>query len=132
MCDSDKCKVSEEEISLATKILEKLVANPVQLFEIDEQKRIELMKFSGQLSRPSRDEFKQRKKNAKKAAERKRREREKHARKETGIRSAREKTVFVAPKMLGNSDISIQKVGELENPRNCYVCKSIIISSVHE
>ena len=125
MCDSDKCKVSEEEISLATKILEKLVANPVQLFEIDEQKRIELMKFSGQLSRPSRDEFKQRKKNAKKAAERKRREREKHARKETGIRSARENTVFVAPKMLGNSDISIQKVGELENPRNCYVCKSM-------
>ena len=65
------------------------------------------------------------KKNAKKAAERKRREREKHARKETGIRSARENTVFVAPKMLGDSDISVQKVGELENPRNCYVCKKM-------
>ena len=64
---------------------------------MDEQKRIELIKFSGQLSRPSRQEFTQRKKNAKKAAERKRREREKHARKETGIRSARENAVFVAP-----------------------------------
>ena len=125
MCDLDKNKVSEEEIYIATKILKKLVANPVQLFEIDEQKRIELIKFSGQLSRPNRQEFTQRKKNAKKAAERKRREREKHARKETGIRSARENTVFIAPKMLGNSDISIQKVSELENPRNCYVCKSM-------
>ncbi|MAS51736.1 MAG: oxidoreductase [Flavobacteriales bacterium] len=125
MCNLDKNKVSEEEISLATKILEKLVANPVQLFEMDEQKRIELIKFSGQLSRPSRQEFTQRKKNAKKAAERKRREREKHARKETGIRSARENAVFVAPKMLGNSDVSVQKISELENPRNCYVCKSM-------
>ena len=67
MCDSDKNKVSEEEISLATEILKKLVANPVQLFEMDEERRIELMKLSGQLSRPSRDEFMQRKKNAKKA-----------------------------------------------------------------
>ena len=65
MCNLDKNKVSEEEISLATKILEKLVANPVQLFEMDEQKRIELIKFSGQLSRPNRQEFTQRKKNAK-------------------------------------------------------------------
>ena len=58
ICDSDKSKVSEEEISLATEIIEKLAANPVQLFEIDEQKRIELIKFLVQLSRPGRDEFK--------------------------------------------------------------------------
>ena len=36
-------------------------------------------------------------KECKKAAERKRREREKHAREETGIRSTRENSVFVAP-----------------------------------
>ena len=27
--------------------------------------------------------------------------------------------------MLGDSDISVHKVGKLENPRNCYVCKSM-------
>ena len=125
MSEVNKNKVSDEEISLVTKILERLIENPDQLFEMDEQKRIELIKFSGQLSRPSREEFDNRRKNAKKAAERKRREREKHARKETGIRSARETTVFIAPKMLDNSDISIQKISELENPRNCYVCKKL-------
>lgn len=126
MCDSHKennQKVSEEEISLATKILEKLVADPVQMFELEEKKRIALMKAAGLLSRPNRDEFDTRRKNAKKAAERKRREREKHARKETGIRSAREASVFVAPKMIGESDLHLKETGELEKPRNCYVCK---------
>lgn len=126
MCDSheeNNQKVSEEEISLATIILEKLVADPVQMFELEEEKRIALMKAAGLLSRPNRDEFDTRRKNAKKAAERKRREREKHARKETGIRSAREASVFVAPKMIGESDLHLKETGELEKPRNCYVCK---------
>ena len=126
MCDScneKNKKVTEEEISLATKILEKLVADPVQIFELEEEKRIALMKAAGLLSRPNRDEFDTRRKNAKKAAKRKRREREKHARKETGIRSAREASVFVAPKMIGESDLHLKETGELEKPRNCYVCK---------
>ena len=69
MCDSNKedlDKVSEEEISLATKILEKLVADPVQMFELEEQKRVALLKAAGLLSRPNRDEFDTRRKNAKK------------------------------------------------------------------
>ncbi len=126
MCDSNHDqpkKVSEEEISLATRILEQLVADPVQMFELEEAQRIALMKAAGQLTRPNREEFDTRRKNAKKAAERKRREREKHARKETGIRSAREATVFIAPKMIGESDLHQKTVGELEKPRNCYVCK---------
>ncbi len=126
MCDSNHDqpkKVSEEEISLATRILEQLVANPIQMFELEEAQRIALMKAAGQLTRPNREEFDTRRKNAKKAAERKRREREKHARKETGIRSAREATVFIAPKMIGESDLHQKTVGELEKPRNCYVCK---------
>ncbi|MBO73102.1 MAG: oxidoreductase [Flavobacteriales bacterium] len=130
MCDSNENVVSKEEISLATKILEKLVADPVQLFELEEEKRITLIKLSGQLSRPNRDEFTKRRKNAKKALERKRREREKHARKETGIRSARENSIFVAPKMLGESEISIQKGKKLENPQNCYVCK-VLYKKLH-
>ena len=66
MSDLDKNKVSDEEISLVTKILERLIAHPIQLFEMDEQKRIDLLKVSGQLSRPNREEFKNRKKMLKK------------------------------------------------------------------
>ena len=126
MCYSNKDienKVTEEEISITIKILEKLVSDPVRLFELEEIKRINLLKAAGKLSRPNREEFEKRRKDAKKAAERKRREREKHARKETGIRSARETPVFMAPKMLGVSDLNKKDSGELENPQNCYVCK---------
>jgi NAD(P)-dependent dehydrogenase (short-subunit alcohol dehydrogenase family) len=118
-------KVSEEEITLATKILEKILENPIQLFDLEEEKRISLMIAAGKISRPNREEFISRRKNAKKAAERKRREKEKHARKETGIRSVREAPIFIAPKMIGISELRHQEVGELEKPRNCYVCKAM-------
>lgn len=136
MCDSldEKAKenqVTREEISMCTQILEKLVAYPVQLFEVDEQTRVELMKAAGKLTRPSREEFDKRRKDAKKAAERKRREREKHARKETGIRSARENTVFIAPKMLEQGELETKYAGKLEKPRNCYVCKSLYTDLHH-
>ena len=118
-------KVSDEEITLATVILEKLLENPIQLFELEEEKRISLMKAAGKISRPVREEFISRRKDAKKAAERKRREREKHARKETGIRSVRESPIFIAPKMIGVSDLHKQESGNLEKARNCYVCKAM-------
>ena len=46
------------------------------------------------------------------------------ARKETGIRSARESIVFQAPKLLSAAELTNKKVLELESPRNCYVCKA--------
>lgn len=128
MCPENKNlfnKVSDEEITLATVILEKLLENPIQLFELEEEKRISLMKAAGKISRPVREEFISRRKDAKKAAERKRREREKHARKETGIRSVRESPIFIAPKMIGVSDLHKQESGNLEKARNCYVCKAM-------
>jgi len=50
-------------------------------------------------------------------------ERDKHARKSTGIRSAREAALFVAPKLLAAAAIS-KDTSELESARNCYVCKA--------
>ena len=65
-----------------------------------------LFKVAGALSRPNRDEFQRRRKDAKKAAKRKMIESDKHARKSTGIRSAREAALFVAPKLLGAAAIT--------------------------
>ena len=114
--------VSEEEIDACIAILEKLLENNTQMFELDEEKRIALMKAAGKLTRPDRDEFQQRRKDAKKAAKRKMVERDKHARKETGIRSAREAIIFQAPKMI---ELTRERdPSELESPRNCYVCKT--------
>jgi NAD(P)-dependent dehydrogenase (short-subunit alcohol dehydrogenase family) len=116
-------KLTEEQIDQCIAILETLNADTNQIFDIEKPKRVALLKAAGILSRPSRDEFIRRKKDGKKAAKRKQIERDKHARKHTGIRSAREASVFTAPKM-------IELTGEreeiiLESPRNCYVCKTV-------
>ena len=47
--------------------LQKLVANTNQLFELPETQRVALFKAAGALTRPNRDEFQRRRKDAKKA-----------------------------------------------------------------
>lgn len=123
--------ISEDEIAKCIALLEQLVSHTDQIFELPKAQREALLKVSGQLSRPSRDEFKRRKKDAKKAAKRKQAERDKHARKETGIRSAREAHVFVAPKLLPEADVEAKDQQELESPRNCYVCKTLFTKLHH-
>lgn len=118
-------KLSEEQINKCISVLSQLVGDTNQLFELPEDKRVALMTAAGLLSRPGREEFDRRKKDSKKAAKRKKIEREKHARKETGIRSAREASVFTAPKMISLTHIPEDEAPRLESPRNCYVCKGL-------
>ncbi|MBB3697074.1 SDR family NAD(P)-dependent oxidoreductase [Flammeovirga yaeyamensis] len=122
MTEEDKQPLSEQQIDECIKILQTLSADAVQLYDLSEEKRVALIKAAGQLSRPNREEFGKRKKDIKKAAKRKEQERNKHARKSTGIRSAREASVFVAPRILENMEIP--DTPELTSPRNCYVCKT--------
>ena len=116
--------VSEEDIAKCIEVLQHLNSNTNLIFELPKEQRIDLLRFSGKLSRPSRDEFSRRKKDAKKAQKRKQAARDKAARKETGIRSAREASVFTAPKLLAAADLSAIETQELQTPRNCYVCKT--------
>ena len=124
-------EISSEEIERCIAILEKLVDNTDQIFDIEKGKRTALIKVAGQLSRPSREEFKRRKKDAKKNEKRKKAARDKHARKVTGIRSAREASIFVAPILLNAAEINSKDRPELESPRNCYVCKSLFTKLHH-
>lgn len=124
MNETSAQKIGLEEIEMCIATLEGLLQDTNQLFEISEEKRVALMTAAGKLSRPSRAEYEQRKKDAKKAAKRKRIEADKHARKETGIRSAREATIFIAPKLLEPSKLANERELELSTPRNCYVCKA--------
>ena len=109
-------------------LLNSLLEDTNQLFELPKEQRVSLIKAAGLLSRPNKEEFTNRKKKSKQALKRKIIEREKHARKKTGIRSAREEVVFIAPKFL-----ELPKTNEnrlLNSPRNCYVCKSLF-SKLH-
>lgn len=116
-------QLDEEDISNCIETLEILNADTNQIFEIPKDQRLALLMAAGLLSRPSREEFHRRKKDAKKAEKRKIKEKDKHARNSTGIRSAREATVFVAPKMLHAPQLNHKEPSPLELPRNCYVCK---------
>ncbi len=123
--------VSTEDIDKCIAVLEQLVRHTDDIFEIPKAKRTALIKASGMLSRPSRDEFSRRKKDAKKAQKRKKAAKDRSARKITGIRSAREAVVFVAPKLLPKADLTSIETQELESPRNCYVCKTMFTKLHH-
>ncbi len=129
--NEDEAKaLSQTEIDKCISVLEQLVGDTNQLFDLPEEQRIALMSAAGLLTRPNKDEFSRRRKDAKKAAKRKMIERDKHARKETGIRSAREAAVFSAPKLLAPG-IDPDRDLELKSPRNCYVCKAVYTKLHH-
>lgn len=115
----------EKQVEECIKVLESLNAETDKIFEIPKELRTALIMAAGRLSRPSREEFHRRKKDAKKAAKRKIVEKDKHARKNTGIRSAREASVFIAPQMIALTGEEADKEVLLESPRNCYVCKTV-------
>ena len=110
-------------------LLNSLLEDTNQLFELPKEQRVSLIKAAGLLSRPNKEEFINRRKKSKKALKRKITEREKHARKQTGIRSAREEVVFIAPKFLELPKNNENRI--LNSPRNCYVCKSLFTKLHH-
>ena len=129
--NKDKIPLSKTQIDACISILEILNSDTNQIFEIPKHQRIELLTQAGRLSRPQRDEFKKRKKDAKKAIKRKAAEKDKHARNKTGIRSAREASVFIAPKMIALQNETEHTEKTSVAPRNCYVCKDIFTTLHH-
>src|SRR5690554_8120793 len=115
--DMEEMEINPEEIAKCIATLELLINHTDLIFDIPKAQRTALIKASGQLSRPSREEFSRRKKDAKKAERRKLAAKDRTARKETGIRSARENVVFVAPKLLSVGDLTSTKNLELKSPR---------------
>ena len=129
--EKGKSGIFNEEVAECIRVLSAFSNDHKKLYELPEEQRIALIKMSGKISRPNREQFEQTKKDLKKAARRKQVEKDKHARKETGIRSARESIVFEAPKLLGLSDLQAKQAGVLNSPRNCYVCKTPYTSLHH-
>jgi NAD(P)-dependent dehydrogenase (short-subunit alcohol dehydrogenase family) len=122
--------ISNLDIETCITTLKKLLEDTNQLFELPEHQRVALFTAAGQLTRPNREEFQRRRKDAKKAVKRKMIAKDTHARKTTGIRSAREAALFVAPKLLAAAAVSEETL-KLESPRNCYVCKTLYTKLHH-
>ena len=128
--EKEKLILTQDQIDQAIAILETLNGDTNQIFDIPKEKRIALLIEAGRLSRPNKEEFARRIKDSNKVAKRKAQARDKSARKETGIRSAREASIFIAPKLIALTGNEEKEARTLESPRNCYVCKSVY-STLH-
>lgn len=131
MQEENNPELSPEEVDKCIHTLSTFLENTDLIYELSQEKRKELMTLAGKLSRPNKEEFERRKKDAKKATKRKQAERDRHARKETGIRSAREALIFEAPKLLTAAELEDKEIPDLTTPRNCYVCKDMFTKLHH-
>ena len=119
----------ENEISLndvikSISILEHVVNHSELLTELTHDQRVALFKATGTISRPDKKEIQKRQKDVKIFKQKQIIEQNRLKRAMTGIRSARENAVFMAPEQLQiESDKAYSEAPELDSPRNCYVCK---------
>ncbi|NRT12884.1 SDR family oxidoreductase [Flavobacterium sp. 14A] len=121
---TNETALSLEEIERCIAVLTQLNTATELIFDIPKEQRTALLIAAGQFSRPDRDELARRKKDGKAIAKRKKEKQDRTARKETGIRYAREAAVFEAPKLLAATDLQSKEQLELKVARNCYVCKT--------
>lgn len=116
---------SQEEIEKCISILNDLTRDNSLLARLTDEQRVALMAAAGRFSRPSRDEDIARRRAIKKEDRLKKVRIERQIRASTGIRSAREVSVFTAPERSNIQHPDFKKnAGELNSPRNCYVCKA--------
>ena len=100
MAKEESTKLSPEQIRQCIEVLESLNNQTNQIFDIPNQERLALIIAAGTFSRPSKEELLKRKRGAKKVIKKKIAAKDKEARNATGIRSAREAAIFIAPTMI--------------------------------
>ncbi len=121
-----KSKYNLTEITTVIDVLNDLIEDSSLLAHFSQDQRIALMMACGQLSRPERQERRKRKNDNRRLKRARIDQSQRDARNLTGIRSAREATVFIAPQeILAESTSAHQTEKQLINPVNCYVCKSL-------
>lgn len=124
-------KYTIEEILGCVELLKTLVENSEQLAHLTKEQRIALLTAAGRLSHPDRNEIIKRKKDCRRVKKQNVISYERRVRAETGIRSARQATVFTAPqKITDQTQDANHGATHLVTPRNCYICK-IEFTQVH-
>src|SRR5271163_1702401 len=91
-------KYTKDQIQQCIYLLDDLVKNSVELAHLTKEQRIAILKAAGEISRPDRDEIRKRKKDRTRLKKQRIDDHERKIRRATGIRSARQTTVFMAPK----------------------------------
>lgn len=112
-----------EQINDCIEILKGLADSTVELAHLTVEQRIALFTAAGRISRPYKDEIRMRKKDRVRLRRQRVSDHERKVRAATGIRSARQVSVFTAPKQVSHDDPMLSQSLVLVRPRNCYICK---------
>lgn len=108
-------------------ILIRLNEQASELAEIPQDLREALMREAGRLSRPNREELRRRNKDLDRHRRQKAQRADRALRAQTGIREARQDSVFQAPSALSAELLESRQQAaqdqELRSPQKCYVCK---------
>ncbi len=128
-----KTEAELDELRNATRVLERIVEDPLLLAALPEAEQIRLRQAAGRIVYPDKRLIERRNKIKQRARSEAKRAEDRSVRAATEIRVARQQSVFVPPptRLLGGPetagsapDGSPEIVGSLANPRNCYVCKA--------
>ncbi|NND31761.1 MAG: SDR family oxidoreductase [Saprospiraceae bacterium] len=115
-----KSRISDVEVEACIRLLRHLQSNPEVLISIPDNQRIELLTQAGLLAKPDKYELNRRLK-AKRQQQKKEVARiNRKSTAQTGIRSAREANVFIAPKRVEDQDKPFP--GRLATAKPCYIC----------
>lgn len=121
----EKNVIDKQSVDSAIAVLQSLLDDTTKLGTLTKEQRKDLLIAAGKLSRPTRDEVRERGKKKRKARKKALTDHDRALRAETGIRSARTHEVFTAPiQITGATQTIPPPVGELKSPRNCYVCRA--------
>ena len=117
-------KLTQEQINACIAVLSNLADSTAELAYLTLEQRVALMTAAGKISRPDKDVIRSRKKDRKRLKQQNIVKHERNVRASTGIRSARQVSVFTAPRQIAHDAPEAAKDLQLVRPRNCYICKS--------
>jgi NAD(P)-dependent dehydrogenase (short-subunit alcohol dehydrogenase family) len=118
-----------ERLRAALELLEEIVADRAILVDVDEADRNRLLLAAGHVSRPDVIDRRRLLKASKRKRKAERVQREETLLSSTGIRALRRQPVFntspnIFPPALQDDEIREEHIGESNEPRVCYVCKT--------
>jgi len=117
-----------EDLVRCIEILETVAGDALLLTPLSDEERIRLFMAAGRVIYPDRVQVRRRIKAMRSTKKRDLEAKDRVVRAATSIRAARRESVFVPPPKLlgvdGESTGTVLTVGELQRPRECYVCKT--------
>ena len=123
--DRISTEFTSEEIDTCLKVLQSFAEKSEQLTLLTHEQRITMFRAAGAITRPDREEVRKRQKDVKKLRRQIEKEANRNARKLTGIRSAREVSIFSAPDQITFSEkLEQEETNEYATPHDCYVCRA--------